>query len=303
MLKQASPRQTVYNRPGHDPHQWTERDGSPTWLTRADGFITAITRARAGTILARDNQEESMLILSPGQAARLQAGEQAIDAQGCSLTIVPPGKSNITITQAGWVYRLYGAGEPDLAGIAANAGQYLIPGTDTPLPPPPAWPRPRDGWKIRHYRLDDYIPKDNDELILPRIFRSSNLMINAFVPFRTPRPEDAMRPHWHDDFDQASVTIEGKWAHYARTPWGSDMRQWRPDMSFEVDSPSVAIFPATIIHTSRNLTNDAWMLDIFGPPRLDLARAGLVLNGDEYPMPDENQATSGHNIPSAWTKA
>lgn len=303
-------RKTACTSPERDAHQFTERDGSPTWLTRADGFIVAITHARRGTSLVRDkNQEESMIILPHGQSAQIQAGHDSIDAQGNSLTILPPGQSIITVHQAGWVCRLFGAAETDLAKISANAEEYMDRTTQALSTPPSAWPPPEDGWRIRHYKLDDYTPKDNNDLILPRIFRSSNLMINAFVPFRGLRPENAVRPHMHEGFDQASITISGKWMHYARTPWGPDMTQWRPDESFEVPSPSTTIFPAQVIHTSRNLTKDAWMLDVFGPPRLDLANAGLVLNGDEYPLPkldhaisEREIAISDREIPTAWTK-
>jgi len=53
-------------------------------------------------------------------------------------------------------------------------------------------------------------------------------------------------------------------------------------------SPSLAIIPPTVIHTSDNLGSNGRLVDIFSPPRLDLSSTpGLVINAADYPMPAE----------------
>lgn len=68
----------------------------------------------------------------------------------------------------------------------------------------------------------------------------------------------------------------------------ADKTTWRVDEAIEVSSPSLTVIPARAIHTSRNLHDDSWLVDIFAPPRADFARRpGLVCNAKEYPMPPE----------------
>jgi len=274
--------------------QKQEADGSPTWITRGNTFIVAMTEVRAGTELLReDNRDEYMVVVPPGLPVTMQAGDQKLRSEGDALIIVPPGPSQVRCEGSGIVARIFSACAHDLAGLAANAQCYadseqIVPG-----------PAPLAGYRLRQYQLaDHYKPEGN--LIQPRIFRSDSLMVNAFAPFRAPRPTDDLRPHWHDDFEQGSVVMRGTWIHHLRTPWGTDLSTWREDEHLEIGAPSVTVFPATVIHASRNLTPDAWLLDVFSPPREDFLRAGLVLNAAEYPQLEEAAASDGRDVPQAW---
>jgi mannose-6-phosphate isomerase-like protein (cupin superfamily) len=132
--------------------------------------------------------------------------------------------------------------------------------------------------------LADYAKVDHN-----MCFRSTNLMINILAKRQTPRDVTKLSPHSHVDFEQASVVIQGTYVHHLRYPWTADMTAWREDEHLEMGTPSVLIIPPTVIHTSRNIGGPGWLVDVFGPPRLDFSQtAGLVCNADEYPMPAVN---------------
>lgn len=263
-----------------------EADGAETWLTRGANFLVALTKAKPGTKLVRaGNPDEYMLMLPPGVNAKVTAGGETITANGDSLTIVPPGPSTIEFTSGGYLARLFSNKALDLLAKASNAKTYADGAPEAKLLEP--WPDPVGGFKLRHYKLQDYFdPKG--ERIQPRLFRSTNLMVNMFAPFHTRRPTNALSPHWHDDFEQGSLSFGGTWMHHLRYPWTPDLAEWRADEHTTVASPSITIIPSTVVHTSRDIGEGMVdLVDIFSPPRADFSRKpGFVLNEADYPMPD-----------------
>ena len=257
-----------------------EADGSPTWLARGANFVVAVTRARAGTVLARTGQpDEYMVVAPPELSLAIAAGSDALEAEADSLTIVPPGDSAVTVKGDGYVYRIFSTQAEDLAKLSANAAVYADGAPEVaPLEP---WPDPVGGFRLRTYPLGQLSSGE----VFGRIFRSPNLMVNLFEPFDDPRPQDALSPHHHDDFEQGSLCLAGDFEHYLRAPWGKDRAAWKQDETVHCGSPSLTVIPAGVIHTS------AWfgpgrMIDIFAPPRTDFsAKPGWVRNAADYPMP------------------
>lgn len=258
-----------------------------TWITRGGNFAVAVSEVEPGAVLARDdNPEEYMVILPPdGVAATIEAGGRRIEAKADSLTIVPPGPSAITATSKGIIARIFSKASEDVMALAWNNDVYADGAPE--LAPPDLWPEPRDGFKIRHYPLAQYADPDGPR-IQPRVFRSTNMMVNIFAHYRTRRDTTQLSPHWHDDFEQASLTLNGRWIHHMRYNWGPDLSTWLEDDHGEMGTPSVIIIPATIVHTSRDVgEGESSLYDIFCPARLDFARKkGFVINEDEYPLPD-----------------
>ena len=258
-----------------------------TWITRAGNFAVAVSEVEAGAVLARaDNPEEYMVILPPhGATARIEAGGDAVDAGEDSLTIVPPGPSKLVATSNGLVARIFSKASGDVIAQAWNNDVYADGAPE--LAPPDLWPAPYDGYRLRHYPLAQYAKADGDR-IQPRVFRSTNMLVNLFVHYKTRRDTTKLSPHWHDDFEQASLTLNGRWVHHMRYNWGPDLSTWIPDDHGEMDTPSVIIIPATAVHTSRDVgEGETSLYDIFCPPRMDFARKkGFVINEDEYPLPD-----------------
>jgi hypothetical protein len=275
-----------------------------TWITRGGNFAVAVSEVEAGAVFARQNDpEEHMVIVPPdGPTLTISAGAKTIDAEADSLTIVPPGASTITARSKGLFAQIYSKASQDIMALASNAATYADGAPE--LAPPDLWPAPHDGYRLRHYPLAQYAKADG-ERIQPRVFRSTNMLVNLFVPFKTRRETVGLSPHWHDDFEQASLTLNGRWVHHLRYNWGPDLASWIADDHGEMTTPSVIIIPATVVHTSRDVgEGESALYDIFCPPRFDFARKkGFVLNEDEYPlrdMPEETVKTGGSLL--AWQK-
>jgi len=258
-----------------------------TWISRGGNFAVAVSKVEPGAVLERANDPEEHMVLVPpdGPTLGISAGGNTIEAKPDSLTIVPPGASTITAKSGGLFAQIYSRASQDIMTLASNAATYADGAPE--LAPPDLWPAPHDGYKLRYYELARYAKVDGDR-IQPRTFRSTNMLVNVFVPFKTRRETTSLSPHWHDDFEQASLTLSGRWVHHLRYNWGPDLATWTADDHSEMATPSVIIIPATVVHTSRDVGEDESSLcDIFCPPRLDFARKkGFVLNEDEYPLPE-----------------
>jgi mannose-6-phosphate isomerase-like protein (cupin superfamily) len=283
-----------------------EADGKArTWITRGANFAIAVSEVEPGAVLARaDNPEEYMVIVAPdGASFTAEAGGTTIEAKPDSLTIVPPGASRLTATSKGLISRVFSKTSADIVALAANAATYADGAPE--VAPPDLWPAPRDGYRLRHYPLAQYAKPDGDR-IQPRAFRSTNMLVNLFVHYKTRRDTTGLSPHWHDDFEQASLTLHGRWIHHMRYTWGPDLATWVPDEHEEIGTPSVTFIPATVVHTSRDVgEGESSLYDIFCPPRLDFARKkGFCINEDEYPLPDvpaDDKVKTGGSLLS-WQK-
>ncbi|MBN9428684.1 MAG: hypothetical protein J0H09_19455 [Burkholderiales bacterium] len=268
-----------------DP-DWSDEAGRH-WVMRGANFVVVTTQAKAGAVLARDgNPDEYMVLLPEGVAAGIEAGDQRIDSDGDSLSIVPPGASRVIVAAGGFVYRVFSARAVDLAARARNAGDYAAGAADVAALAD--WPAPVNGYRLRHYRLAEHVRSDTTM----RLFRSSNLMLNVFLPRAEPRDVRKMTPHSHEDFEQASLALSGNYVHHLRYPWVPDMTGWRGDEHAEVASPSIVIIPPRVIHTSQSVgSKTSRLVDIFAPPRIDFSlKPGLVCNADDYPLPERAAA-------------
>lgn len=260
----------------------TESTGQRTWITRSANVVVALSKVTAGTVLIReDNPDEYMLLLPAGVRAITRFKDQVVEASGDSLTILPPGATEIEMLDAGTITRVFSVRAKDFAELASNADTYKHgAGSVDPLED---WPMPLGGYKIRTYNLPDYC----DPKIFGRLFRSRNLMINVFEPKDERRDPSKLTPHSHANFEQISLALEGTFIHHLRTPWGPNSHIWEEDQHLEVHSPSTLVIPTNLIHTTQSTGAGVnWLVDVFGPPRVDFSsQPGVVRNADEYPMP------------------
>ncbi|MGB3068864.1 MAG: hypothetical protein WBC18_09965 [Ottowia sp.] len=269
-------------------HEYAPRaipgDTCPGWITRGANFVVVVSRVSPGDTLQRDNIDEYVLVLPPdvpGLSLRVQAGAETVQAGPDSLTIVPPGPSTLHVEGTGLVARIFSSDVTDLLELADNHATYATPNPEAA--PLVAWPEPVGGYKVRHYKLADYV-SEGSQL---RVFRTRKLMVNPLLKRPVPRDVHKLSPHSHTDFEQGSLALNGTYVHHLRYPWGPDMTLWRADEAEQMGSPSLLVVPPKAIHTSRNIDAPGVLLDIFAPPRWDFSRKGQVCNGDDYPMPPE----------------
>jgi hypothetical protein len=256
-------------------------DRSATWLVRGQNFVLGYSEAEPGAILARPEQPDEYAVLIPdaGTTAELTTGAGTVTLAGRTLTFVPPGESVIRVLAGGRVVRVFTGAAADLAAASANAGAYRVPQPNVaPLEP---WPAPADGYRVRSYNLD-VAPEPGR---FGRIWRCTTIMVNYTEPRPGPRDVTRMSPHVHEDFEQASLCLDGSFVHHIRWPWGTDMRQWRADEHEICAGPSLAVIPPGTVHTSQQVgTGVNQLVDIFLPPRSDFSAVdGWVLNASDYP--------------------
>ena len=269
------------------PPEVVSSAGSRQWIVRGQNFVLIYTEPAAGDLVWQStlNSEQVLLLIDGSSAVRGSTGGNGAaphEAAGPALLVVPPGSSEITSTGTGPIVQLVQSDESDWTAKASNAAAYAGPHPHVaPLEP---WPEPVDGYRWRTYLMSD-VPADPKRF--GRIFRTRSFMVNFMEARSGPRDLSAMSPHFHEDFEQASLVVAGSYIHHIQTPWGTDGTQWRPEDHARVGSPSVTIIPPPTVHTSQAIGWQAnHLIDIFAGPRHDFsARPGWVLNADEYPSP------------------
>lgn len=254
-----------------------------TWLARGQNFVLAYTEAAPGAVLARDAELHESVVLLPNLAtpATIEAGAERVASTGNAIIFVPPGPSRVTLSQGGRIVRLFTASAEDLAARCANAASYATPHPN--IPPFAPWPAPEGGCRLRAYSLDVAVESGR----FGRIFRGTTFMVNYLDPRHGPRDVTKLSPHYHDDFEQGSLALEGDFIHDLRWPWTTNMNEWRDDEHARCAAPSLAVIPPPAIHTTRAIAPGLnQLVDIFCPPRMDFAsKPGWVLNATDYPMP------------------
>lgn len=278
-MKSDLPKASVADH-SRQPPQAHESDGAPTWITRGTNFVVAITRAAPGTTLSALGVEDEHIVLLPDTGATVRANQESAAVPGYSVAIVPPGDATLVADREGWIVRCFTGRHAAMLAQAGNAADFALAAAE--IAPLKNWPAPVGGFALRQYDLAAALrPGDNT-----RCFRTSTMMINVLRERDAPRDATKLSPHSHVGFEQGSISLRGSQVHHLRTPWGADMTRWRPDEAVEVGSPSVAVIPPPLIHTTRNTGGPGWLIDLFCPPRADFAcRPGMVRNAEDYPLP------------------
>lgn len=275
------------------PNDFSARDADETgagyraWYWRARYLLVCLIELDGSTpyTLARSRQPDEYIALTLDQIdidVTTDAGRQKLS--GNRLTIIPPGDSHISANGQGTLTVLFSSNNDDIARKCANNATFK---EDNPrIPAFQPWPDPPNGFCLRSYDLD--IPAQKGRF--GRIFRCTTMMVNVLEPRMGPRDRTLVSPHHHDDFEQVSLALKGRFCHLIRWPWTSNMDHWRDDMAIDLGSPSACVIPPPSIHTSLSTApGENQLIDLFAPPRIDFSlKPGWVLNADDYPMPDSS---------------
>lgn len=255
--------------------------GEQTWLVRGQNFVLAYSIAAPGAVLSLRSDDESAVLI-PDAITTVQAtsGRETAHLGGRTVSFIPPGPSTLAALAGGRIIRVCtSGGTADLAERASNVAAYRVPQpNNAPLDP---WPEPPAGYRIRTYSLD-VTPEPGR---FGRIWRCTTIMINYTEPRPGPRDVTKMSPHVHDDFEQASLVLDGSFVHHIRWPWTTNQRHWKPDEHEICAGPSLTVIPPLTVHTSQQVgTGINQLVDIFTPPRFDFSEMdGWVLNASDYP--------------------
>ena len=275
-----------------------EPGGARSWYGRAQNLLVAYSTLDAGASLSVEGSENEYFIVLIEGAIEVASEQGSATVDNSAQVIVPPGSSSVTATTAAKLVRVFAPPPPELARLAINNASYQKPHSN--VAPHALWPMPQDGYKLRVYQFDK-LPPDTR-----RIFRSRNIMINWGGTYAGPRDVTRLSPHKHDDFEQVSLCIEGRYVHHVRYPWESDSTTWIEDDHIEIGTPSITIMPPPALHTSVAVGEKNALIDIFAPPRMDFSLGGMVYdeNAADYPLPEGGDDTmrSGENcqIEGLW---
>lgn len=254
--------------------------GSRTWIARAANLVIAYSDAKAGDVFTRTGQPDEYAVLMYSESAPLRviAGGATAEVAEEAFVVVPPGDSTVEVVADGPLIRVFSTVDEVLRDSALNAQAYADP--DRRAAPLEPWPDPVGGFALRVYRLADTPIAEGR---FGRIFRTTTLMVNFLGEEPAPRDQHKLSPHHHDDFEQISFGVKGRFVHHIRYPWGPDSAAWRADEHREIGTPSICIIPPPTVHTTQGVGPHQQLLDIFSPPREDFSASGWVLNADDYP--------------------
>lgn len=288
MTNVATPPDVQFSDLGSGDPDQTTPGGSSTWYFRGHNFVLAYTALVAGDVLERGDQPDEYVVILPYERCSIEvrASGEVEPVSGKAVVMVPPGSSAVVGVDDCTVVRLFSSRSTDLLHKARNRASYAEQHPNVrPFEP---WPDPPEGYRIRSYRLAD-LELTQDAIRPGQLLRCSTFMVNFLAPRVGPRDPDSLSPHDHDDFEQCSLAVEGEYVHHLRTPWSRRRSEWREDRHLRCGSPSVAVIPPPMIHTSEAVGSGSnQLIDIFCPPRLDFSQTpGRVLNEDAYPLPNQ----------------
>lgn len=268
-------------------HPFDDVEGVRTWYAQAQNFVAAYARTAAGGQLVRERQDDEYMVILPEKETRISVSWNGSDTRvdGYSIIFVPGGPSTISVETGGPVIRFFTRRAADIVARCEALLPPFIP--DGNVPPIEPWPDPVGGFRVRAYSLD--VPQEEGRF--GRIYRSTNFMVNFVYPRQGPRDRSQLSPHKHDDFQQCSLCVAGRYVHHIRWPWETDANRWRDDDHVTCGAPSITIIPARALHTSEAVGGDInQLVDVFCPPRSDFsAQDGWVLNAADYPAPADGE--------------
>jgi hypothetical protein len=263
-------------------HPAEAKGGSRHWLSRSQNVVVEWIEADAGARPFEVASEAEIMVLLLTTGATIDGAGRHVHAAGRSLCILPPGRFSIAPEGAG-ACAVFASTRSDLAGrrILNQATYAQADPRVAPVGAP--YHRRQAPDRIEVIALDAVAaPADNPRL---KMFQSATLSIN-WVEYTGPRDRTSLSPHSHADFEQISLAAAGDFVHHFRVDWSRNANLWRDDVHARVPSPSVAVIPVRLVHTTEGVGPERHLLiDVFSPPRRDFIAKGWVANAQDYEPP------------------
>jgi hypothetical protein len=263
-------------------HSPESQGGTRRWLSRSQNAVVEWAEADAGAQAFAAASEDEMMLLLLTTGAAIEGAGQRVRAGARALCILPPGRYSVAPDGAG-ACTVFASTRSDLAGRRVlNEATYARPDPRV-APVGPPYRRLNAPDRIEVIALDQVAaPPDNPRL---KMFQSATLSIN-WVEYAGPRDRTSLSPHSHADFEQISLAAAGEFVHHFRVNWSRNANLWREDRHERMPSPSVAVIPVHLVHTTEGVGADRHLLiDVFAPPRRDFIAQGWVANSADYARP------------------
>jgi hypothetical protein len=240
---------------------------------RAQNF-TVEWIGRPGHPAVAESASEMILLLAGG-AARIDDGTGEIELEGPTAAIAPSGQLTATLVSGGPLL-LLATDRADLKDGGDPRDDRIAP-----IGAPFSRRQPLDQVLVLPF---DSIPDPSGN---PRIrFLQSATMSVNIVRYEGPRDTASLSPHAHEDIEQGTLAISGRYIHHLRTPWGKNMAGWREDEHVQAGPATLLLIPPELVHTTQGVGEGTHLLiDIFAPPRRDFIAKGWMANAGDYRDP------------------
>ena len=247
--------------------------GQSRAAARSANFNVTWVQGTPGETVELHGSEEQMLIL-PAAPARVSMAAETQDVSARTVTLLPPGASQITLPGGGLVIHL----STDPSDDALNTTDYTD--LDPRIAPVGAPMQRSEADRMKIIEVDAIVPPADKPRL--KMIQSSVMSIN-WVEYDGPRDRTALSPHNHADLEQGSLAIYGDFVHHLRVPWGKDANDWREDIHLQAEAETLTIIPVEMIHTTEGVGNGPHLLiDVFAPARADFIAKGWMCNGKDY---------------------
>jgi hypothetical protein len=230
----------------------------------------------AGTTASFASAEETILYF-PDMGGSLGVGAQKVEIPDAALVVAPAGHATVQLRSPGIVLVL-ATERADLD--PAHALNAPVTRDSRVKAVGERFARAGGANGIEVFPISQLQPPPTNGRI--RFLQSATMSINL-VLYDGPRGRNALSPHSHTDFEQATLAIHGDYVHHLRSPWGPDADQWRDDVHLPAGPASLLLIPPHLIHTTEGIGDGRHVLmDIFAPPRRDFIQRGWVANAADY---------------------
>ena len=146
-----------------------------------------------------------------------------------------------------------------------NAESYAKPHPS--IPPFEPWPAPKGGYKMRHYSLDVKGEQGRfGDFLLHELHDQLSGAEDG------PRDTSKLSPHFHDDFEQCSLALDGDFITTSAGPGLRTPAAWRDDDHQRCAAPSAAVIRRRRAHDdARDRAEVHQLVDIFSTPHVDFS--------------------------------
>ncbi|WP_316979388.1 cupin domain-containing protein [Shumkonia mesophila] len=255
------------------------RQSTDHWYARGQNFVVEWVDGRSDGATFQVTTAEEAFLLLPSAGATVKGAAGAVTAGSRTVCILPPGEFQVILDKAEPCACLYSdPAKLTMPGII-NASAYNPPDPRV-APVTPKFKRVDRSTTVKVIEIDKITTQGKNSAM--KVLQNATMSM-SWVNREGPRDRTSLSPHVHQDFEQGSLAIFGRFIHHLRVDWGKNADLWREDEHVQVPDRSLLVVPPGLIHTTQGNGEGAHLLiDIFSPARVDFIAKGFVANAADY---------------------